>query len=157
MPSSGIRECYNVGMTSPAPEYEPRYLAGIVLFNRRDFFEAHEVWESLWLDACVGNDRRFVQALIQAAVGLYHFGNGNRSGATKLYKSSKAYMEVYPSPHLGLDIAKFWRDMETCFAKLLGAPDQADVRLDSNLIPRIELDPAPAKWPDPAMFLDEEE
>jgi hypothetical protein len=157
MLSSGVGECYNVGMTSPAPQYEPRYLAGIGLFNRRDFFEAHEVWESLWLDAGVGNDRRFVQALIQAAVGLYHFGNGNRSGAAKLYKSSRAYMEVYPSPHLGLDIARFWRDMEACFAGLLAAPTDAEVRLDPSLIPRIELDPAPAEWPDPAEFLDEEE
>ena len=30
--------------------YDPRYLAGIVLFNRGDFFEAHEVWESLWME-----------------------------------------------------------------------------------------------------------
>jgi predicted metal-dependent hydrolase len=145
-------------MSSAVPEYEPRYLAGVVLFNRRDFFEAHEVWESLWLDACVGNDRRFVQALIQAAVGLYHFGNGNRSGAKKLYKSSKAYMDAYPSSYLGLDTAKFWRDMERCFAELHGAIDEkADIRPEPDLIPRIALDPQPAAWPDPAQYLDEEE
>ena len=30
--------------------YDPRYLAGIVLFNRGDYFEAHEVWEDLWME-----------------------------------------------------------------------------------------------------------
>ncbi len=144
-------------MTQAATEYEPRYLAGIVLFNRREFFEAHEVWEGLWLDACVGADRRFVQALIQAAVALHHFGNGNRSGATKLYKSSRAYMEAYQSPHLGLDIGKFWCDMESCFARLFAAPNDAEVRLDPNSIPTIELNPTVDEWPDPAQYLDEEE
>ena len=49
--------------------YEPRYLAGIVLFNRGDYFEAHDVWELLWQET-FGEDRPFYQGLIQAAVGL---------------------------------------------------------------------------------------
>src|SRR5262245_19743573 len=139
-------------------DYEPRYLAGVVLFNRHDYFEAHEVWESLWLDECVGDDRRFVQGLIQAAVGLYHFGNQNYRGALKLYRTSKAYMGRYPSPHLGLDTAVLWRDMQRCFAELLAAGDAAaGVRLDPALRPQITLNPTPAAWPDPAAFLDEDD
>src|SRR6266853_2463705 len=125
-------------------EYEPRYLAGIVLFNRHDYFEAHEVWESLWLSEHVGADRRFVQGLIQAAVGLYHFGNGNWRGALKLYKSGRAYMEAYPSPHLGLDREAFWSAMERCYGELLAAGDGASgVRLNESLRPTIELSPPP--------------
>ena len=59
--------------------YDPRYLAGIVLFNRGDYFEAHEVWEALWMET-FGEEKRFYQALIQAAVGLCHFCNGNLRG-----------------------------------------------------------------------------
>jgi len=140
-----------------APDYEPRYLAGIVCFNRRDFFEAHEVWESLWLDENVGSDRRFVQGLIQAAVGLFHFGNGNRRGAVKLYGTAKNYMAAYPSPHLGLDGQKFWADMQGCFASLLASGDPpAGAILDLSLRPRIELSPPPDLWPDPAVYLDED-
>ena len=71
--------------------YDPRYLAGVVLFNEQDFFGAHEVWEDLWADS-YGDERRFYQGLIQAAVGLCHFGNGNLNGAVKLYHSSREYM-----------------------------------------------------------------
>ena len=78
--------------------YDARYLAGIRLFNEADFFEAHEVWEDLWTD-CPLVDRRFYQGLIQAAVGLLHFVNGNVRGAVKLYQSSRAYLETYGSPH----------------------------------------------------------
>lgn len=137
--------------------YDDRYLAGILFFNRRDFFEAHEVWESIWLD-CAGPERRFIQGLIQAAVALYHYGNGNVRGAAKLYRTGRAYMEAYASPYLGLDRAAFWQQMERCFAPVLAAadPDRA-LRPDETLIPTITLDPPPERWPDPGAFVDEED
>ena len=51
-----------------ANEYDRRYLAGVVLFNRGDFFEAHEVWEDLWMN-CAGQNGRelsIFQSLRQA-------------------------------------------------------------------------------------------
>ena len=141
-----------------APDYDPRYLAGILFFNRHDFFESHEVWEDLWGD-CDDRDRRFYQALIQAAVALHHYGNGNLRGAVKLYGTSKAYMDRYPSPHLGLDCAAFWRRMAECFAPVHAEADllRRDLRPDPALIPTIALDPPPAAWPDPHEFLEEDE
>jgi predicted metal-dependent hydrolase len=137
--------------------YDPRYLAGIVLFNRGDFFEAHEVWEDLWMDTA-GGDKRFYQALIQAAVGLLHFCNGNLAGARKLYRSSRDYMSRYGSPHLGLDQSVFWSQMERCFVPILadGAPDRG-IDIVEEDIPTIELNPAPPDWPDPAPFVEEKQ
>jgi len=136
------------------PEYDPRYLAGIVLFNRGDFFEAHEVWESLWLDTA-GPDKRFYQGLIQAAVGLLHFGNGNVRGAAKLYRSSRDYMQRYDPVHLGLDQGAFWTQMDRCFAEVAAAtaPDRS-IELHEELIPEIAIDPPPASWPRPEDFLE---
>ncbi len=162
-------------MALNVPVYDPRYLAGIVLFNRGDFFEAHEVWESIWLETSAP-ERRFYQGLIQAAVALCHFGNGNLRGAAKLYHSSRAYMERFASPYLGLDQDAFWKAMEKCFAEVLAASGPADqapgtpeiyrfapgskpatIMLRRELIPHIALDPAPQAWPDPADFLEDEE
>jgi predicted metal-dependent hydrolase len=143
-------------MDAPVETYEPRYLAGIVLFNRHDFFEAHEVWESLWQDCC-GPERRFYQGLIQAAVGLLHFGNGNLRGALKLYRSSRDYMERYGSPFLGLDRKAFWQQMERCFAGALAEGPESHIDLDPGLIPEITLDPAPTRWPDPADYEEDNE
>jgi predicted metal-dependent hydrolase len=138
-------------------DYDPRYLAGIVLFNRGDYFEAHEVWEDLWMDQSQP-EKRFYQGLIQAAVGLCHFCNGNVRGAIKLYRSSREYMSKFDSPFLGLDHAAFWEQMARCFAELLAAPDP-DKRIvpDEDLLPTLTLAPAPAEWPDPAQFLEQEE
>ena len=134
--------------------YEPRFLAGVLLFNRRDFFEAHEVWEDLWQDCC-GPERSFYQSLIQAAVGLLHFVNGNKRGAAKLYRSSRDYMARYGGHYLGLDAAAFWQQMEICFAPVLEATDSDRApEIDEQQIPEIRLEPPPAGWPDPADFLD---
>ncbi len=135
--------------------YDPRYLAGIVLFNRGDFFEAHEVWESLWMET-FDSDKQFYQGLIQAAVGLCHFCNGNVRGAAKLYRSSRDYMNRYGSRHLGLDLEAFWREMDACFAEVAAAtePTRAIV-IQEELIPTLSIDPAPETWPDPAPYLEE--
>lgn len=139
------------------PEYDPRYLAGILFFNQQDYFEAHEVWESLWMH-CAGPERRFYQALIQAAVALYHFGNGNLRGAVKLFHSSRNYMQPYGDRYLGLDANAFWRHMERCFTDVLASPDpDRNLRPQEELLPSITLDPPPANWPNPEEFLEEED
>ncbi len=142
-------------MDTPATPYDPRYLAGVLLFNRGDFFEAHEAWEALWMDTA-GPDRRFYQGLIQAAVGLCHFCNGNVRGAVKLYHSARDYMSGYGSRHLGLDVEEFWRQMTHCFADLLANPEQR-IEPEEERIPTIALDPPPESWPDPAEFVEEED
>jgi predicted metal-dependent hydrolase len=137
-------------------EYDPRYLAGIVLFNRGDYFEAHEVWEDLWMDYA-GPEKKFYQALIQAAVGLLHFCNGNVRGALKLYQSSRDYMQRYGASLLGLDIEQFWQQMTACFRELLDSPDPTkQIVPNEELLPTISLSPEPEVWPDPAAFLPEE-
>jgi hypothetical protein len=121
---------------------DPRFLAGVVLFNEARYFDAHEVWEELWHD-CPAADRRFVQSLIQAAVSLYHWGNRNRAGADRLFHSGRRYMDPYRPAYFGLDVDRFWEAMD---AREFSAPPGPP--------PIITLDPPPHSWPDPAAFLD---
>lgn len=100
---------------------DPRYFAGIDLFNSGEFFEAHEVWEGLWGE-CAAADRRFYQALIQAAVAAYHWGRGNATGARRLYHSGRAYMAPFRPAHLGLAVDEFWDRMASHLAGALGDP-----------------------------------
>jgi uncharacterized protein len=127
-------------------EYDPRYLLGIVHFNRGDYFEAHEVWEDLWHDTG-GLDRRFYQGLIQAAVTVYHAGNGNARGARRLFHSGRRYMSTYPPCHLGLDVPSFWAAIERALTGLLSDPVPAGALLRADELPRIALTPGPTSWP----------
>jgi uncharacterized protein len=143
-------------MSEAAADYDPRYLAGVLFFNDHDFFMAHEVWEELWGEMA-GPDRRFVQGLIQAAVALLHFGNGNIRGAVKLFHSSRDYMARLAYPYRGLDGSRFWQQMENCFAEALAAGEHGPRPvLHEELVPKITLDPPPASWPDPDDFVEED-
>jgi uncharacterized protein len=123
---------------TPRTEYDLRYLDGIAQFNRGDYFEAHEVWEDLWHDT-TGPDRRFYQGLIQAAVAVYHAGNGNARGARRLFHSGRKYMSGYPKVHLGLDVAGFWAELERALADCLSEPAADVCSVRSENLPKIVL------------------
>jgi hypothetical protein len=56
---------------------------GLALVRDGHPFEAHEVWEELWLELR-GDDRLWLQALIQLAVSGLHAESGNAAGAGSL-------------------------------------------------------------------------
>ena len=56
---------------------------GIKAFNEKNFYEAHEYWEELWLDYKL-DDSKFIQGLIQLAVSYYHLFNNNLNGAKSM-------------------------------------------------------------------------
>ena len=70
-------------MSVRSPEQDARFVEFIRLFNEGRFFEAHEVLESLWLDARPEH-RDALQGLVQVAVALEHHRRGNPRGAQKV-------------------------------------------------------------------------
>lgn len=56
--------------------------SGLALFNRAEFFEAHEVLEDVWREARFGSSgRRHLQGLVQLAVAFHHESRQNFVGA----------------------------------------------------------------------------
>jgi uncharacterized protein len=120
--------------------YDSRYLEGIEHFNKCDFFEAHEVWEELWADT-QGPPRRFYQGLIQVAVCLHHFGNGNIRGAKKLYFGCRGYLDDYRPLYLGLDLDKLLEQLESCCREILESKEEFPrIEIVADLIPEIHLE-----------------
>jgi uncharacterized protein len=120
--------------------YDPRYLEGIEHFNKCDFFEAHEVWEELWADT-QGQPRRFYQGLIQVAVCLHHFGNGNIRGAKKLYFGCRGYLQDYQPKYLGLNLDTLLSQLETCCREILDSKEEFPrIEIVPDLIPEIHLE-----------------
>lgn len=129
-------------MSEDERSVESLYAEGIAFFNACDFFEAHETWEELWTEYR-GPARRYYQGLIQAAVALHHFGNGNIRGAKKVYLSSRSYLDDFQPAYLGLDLDRFLAQYERCFAEVLASTEEfPQLAVDPELIPEIHLDPA---------------
>ena len=103
-------------------KYEPLYVAYLVYFNRdRDYFECHEVLEELWLAR--DKDPRY-KGLLQAAVGLYHFRNGNVRGGEKMMSAALARLEPCSDRELGIDMEKLVGEIRL-YAERLKRYDEA--------------------------------
>jgi predicted metal-dependent hydrolase len=114
---------------------DPRYLRGIDHFNRGEYFEAHEVWEDLWIEL---NDERkgFYHGLIQAAVALHHASRANPNGARSLFRRMKANLDGYRPAYEGLDVDAFLARMDACCAPVFEVPPKP---VDEARFPKIAL------------------
>jgi len=90
------------------------YLRGIEMFNRQDFFEAHEVLEDLWRPSS-GPRKKLLQGLIQTAVAFHHWSKGNSRGARSLLSRGIANLEGHSANFGGirldllLDSLRLWQ------------------------------------------------
>ena len=74
--------------------------AGSSCSTAASIFEAHEVWEELWME-CPAAERRFFQALIQAAVAALPLRAGQPRRRARLFRSGRTYMEPSARPTWG--------------------------------------------------------
>jgi pSer/pThr/pTyr-binding forkhead associated (FHA) protein len=98
--------------------YPREYLQGIKLFNTKQYFDAHEIWEEIWLRSS-GETKLFYQMLIQAAVGLHHYERGNSRGARGMYKNVCEKLTRLPSFFMSVDLNEFEREFKKFFADLI--------------------------------------
>ncbi len=76
---------------------------GLGCYRRREFFETHEHWESVWLRAAEP-EKTFLQALIQIAAAFHHLERGNRLGAASLLRAAQRRLHPYPAAFGELDV-----------------------------------------------------
>ena len=84
--------------------FDPHYLAYFDCFNRRLFFEAHEVLEVIWLPERRKPDGAFYQGLIQLAGAFVHLQKERLGPALALFKLAAANLQSYPASHRGLNL-----------------------------------------------------
>ena len=77
--------------------------SGLRLFNDKQFYEAHEFWEELWLEYRL-SDKKFIQGLIQLTVAYYHLSTGNLRGAISLLNKSLNKMKMFSPSIRGIDV-----------------------------------------------------
>jgi predicted metal-dependent hydrolase len=120
-----------------ARRYAREYLEGIEHFNARRYYDAHEIWEEIWLRSA-DDTRLFYQMLVQAAVGLHHYERGNARGGRGLYARVIEKLGRLPARFMSLDLADFAGQFKTFFAELIDYQNDA-APLDEKPRPRIRL------------------
>jgi predicted metal-dependent hydrolase len=94
---------------------------GIRLFNTKKFFEAHEALEALWLKA-EGEEKVFLQGLIQVAAAFHHQARGNLAGARSLLEEGWKKLAAFDETRDGIDLASLRRQIQPWREFLKGGP-----------------------------------
>lgn len=117
--------------------YPRECLQGIEDFNAGRYFDAHEIWEEVWLRSS-GDTKLFYQMLIQAAVGLHHYERGNARGARGMHANVIEKLGRLPSVFMSLDLADFSRQFKAALAELIDNNNES-APADDKHRPRIKL------------------
>jgi len=83
---------------------------GLRRYNADEFFTAHEVWESVWLEAHEP-DKMFLQGLIQVTAAFHHLRHNNYVGTSRLLNAALGRLELYPACFGGISVTMLCSDI----------------------------------------------
>jgi dTDP-4-amino-4,6-dideoxygalactose transaminase len=89
--------------SSPRWQFQQNYREGLRLLQQGSYFEAHEKLEEVWR-GLAGQERQFLQGLIQIAVALHHNAHANREGATSLLSRAAQNLANCPARYGLIDV-----------------------------------------------------
>jgi predicted metal-dependent hydrolase len=112
-------------------------LQAIREFNGREWFECHETVEDLWVGE-EGEVRDFYQGIIQIAVAMHHWRNGNFGGAVSLLKGGAGYLGLVDEVCQWVDVAGLIADADRMRTALEELGRERMAELDPELIPLIK-------------------
>jgi uncharacterized protein len=82
---------------------------GVRCYRNREFWLAHEHWESVWL-RLNEPEKNFLQALIQTTAAFHHLQKGNTRGTVSLLRRALQRLEPYPASFGGVDLVQLRRE-----------------------------------------------
>lgn len=106
------------------------------LFNRKLFFECHDLLEDRWSGAH-GEEREFLQSLIHLSVGLYHIASGNHVGARNLLERAIAGLEPFAPVRSSLDVTALLSKARVCLGKVEKAIEGETIEWSADDVPEM--------------------
>ena len=104
--------------------WNPLFFEGTELFNKKEFFKAHEEWEKLWMSVPTEDPLKdYYKGLIQAAAVFEHIRRHNLRGAAGLLATCIPILERYAPRTLGLDVKALIADLEQARHQVLNTED----------------------------------
>ena len=125
--------------SSPALSTEPtsRFLAGIELIRRGEYFAAHEELELAWR-AAPQHERDFFQGLVHVAVAWYQAGRGRQIGTERQLAKAIRRLTRYAPAHRGLDLDSLLAQLEAALQVAQAERFEHAVRIDLHPVELVE-------------------
>jgi len=128
----------NLGLEGADAPLPAGVIEGIALFNRGEWYEAHEVLEHEW-HAERGKVRKLYQGILQIGVGLHHARGGNHRGAVLLLTDGIDKTARFTPNYRGLDTARLVREAQACLDQVIALGPEGLKRFDWSIVPVIEV------------------
>jgi uncharacterized protein len=110
---------------------------GVDLYNAGHYWNAHEAWEEVWLEAEHGM-RAFYQGLIQVTAAFVHVTRNEYPGSIRLLQSGIAKLEGYPASFMGIELSPLIEGARRSRMQLMMLGEKRIAEFDRSLIPKIE-------------------
>ena len=126
------------------PDFVAHFRAGLDHFNACEFWDAHESWETIWLEA-ESEVHLFLQGLIQLAAAYHHVRRGTYPGGLRLFDAAFEKLDRFPKRWCGIDRTSVEEDARRHreWVAALLAQGRGQERLDANDFPKIATDESP--------------
>ena len=111
-------------------------LLAIRQFNSRQWFECHETLEELWIGE-EGEARDFFQGVLQIAVALHHWRNGNYVGAISLLSGGVKLLGNVSDACMWVDVAQLISDANRMREALVALGQDRMNGLDPGIVPQL--------------------
>jgi predicted metal-dependent hydrolase len=122
--------------------YPLEYIAGIDLYNAREFHAAHDAWEDRWRDAAGPREKLFLQAMIQSAVVFHHLEIGRPGAARRMYQMAREkFARLGAERFMSLDLTDYLAQLDHALAWLDSGPDPRELTPPELVPPTIRLVP----------------
>ncbi len=103
-------------------EIDAHFFKGVELFNRGEFFAAHEeMEEAMNLLEDETSDWEFYLGLLRAAVANHKLEQGELSSARLHLRAALKFLEAYPDRHRGIKLREFRSALSAELARVEGS------------------------------------
>lgn len=120
--------------------FQEHLVRGVELFNRQEFYEAHEAWEAGWTDE-LSDDRVLLQGLIQVAAGFYKLQVGAPQGTVKLLEQGLLKLRRFVGRSRGVDLEALLPEVEAWLEEARSLVASGRALYDPAKLPRIRYAP----------------
>jgi predicted metal-dependent hydrolase len=92
---------------------------GLRCYHGEQFWHAHEHWESVWLELD-GQEKTFLQALIQVTAAFHHWQRKNPIGTASLLRNALRRLDPLPANFCGIAVDPLRQSLHTWLDALEG-------------------------------------
>jgi uncharacterized protein len=133
----GVGRADEQNLSALSAEATSRFLDGVELIKRGEYFAAHEELELAWR-AAPQEERDFFQGLVHVAVAWYQAGRGRQIGTERQLEKAIRRLTPYAPAHRGLDIGSLLTQLRRALQVAQADRLEHAVRIDLDAVELVE-------------------